>query len=185
MAAVQLTELESCTLSVIRSYQPCSAYEVRQVFARSVTPEWSGSTGAIYPVVNRLLKQGLARKRSAAGDRRRRADLTVTQNGERAIFAWVTTLEPRHATSTPDPIRTRSSFLGLLPSNEHRARFISAAEALTAEMAEEVRKQAETERETDKSAYIATLGALFQLEARLRWLSTARALLQLPKRKVA
>lgn len=172
-----LTELESCTLSVIRRSQPCSTYEVRQVFACSTTPEWSGSTGSVYPVIRRLLKLNLIRAKSAAGNRRGRSNLTVTREGERAINRWIASLEPWAAEATPDPIRTRIGFLGHLPSNAARATFVSRAEKLTQEAIQRLRVLAKADLEADRAEYVVTLGALYQLEARLKWLKRARKVL--------
>src|SRR6267154_486894 len=108
------TELESCTLGVIFRHQPCSTYEVRRVFRRSPTPEWSASAGSIYPVIERLLRLNFVRAVSQASDSRGRRDLTVTKKGTRALQKWILNLEPWVARPTPDPIRTRVYFLASL-----------------------------------------------------------------------
>lgn len=177
-----LTELENCALSVILRCQPCSTYEVRQVFAHSTTPEWSSSTGSIYPVIRRLLRLNLIRAKSAAGDRRGRSNLTVTREGERAINRWIASLEPWIAEATPDPIRTRIGFLGHLPTNAARATFVSRAEKLTEEAIQRLRVLAKADLAADKAEYIVTLGALYQLEARLTWLKKARKALGIAAR---
>ena len=170
----ELTEFETCTLATIREHQPCSAYEVRQVFARSSTPEWSGSTGSIYPVVERLLRRGLVRVEAQPGDGRGRRNLTVTADGETAVLAWIGDLEPWAAKATPDPIRTRVSFLDQLGSDSDRAAFFARAETLTEAMAQELRMAAATQPSSSRCESIAATGALYQLEGRLRWLREAR-----------
>jgi DNA-binding PadR family transcriptional regulator len=168
--AGKLTELESCTLGVIRQNQPCSTYEVRQVFARSPTPAWSGSTGAVYPVVRRLLKLGLLRAEKAPGDRRGRTTLTLTDDGQRALLDWITSIEPWAARPTPDPIRTRAAFLDLLTSPSQRAQFFALAQSRTADAIEDLRADARQDPPED----VTGLGALYELEARLKWLQAAR-----------
>src|SRR5262245_13459166 len=46
-----LTELEGTALGVIWAGQPCTPYRVRRVFLDSPSPSWSGSAGAIYPLI--------------------------------------------------------------------------------------------------------------------------------------
>lgn len=167
--AIGITELEHCTLAEIRHLQPCSAYAVRQVFARSATPEWSGSTGAIYPVIKRLLERRLIEVEPQAGDPRGRRNLRVTAEGERAIHEWILGLEPWAARVTPDPIRTRVSYLGQLSSDE-RIAFLREAEALTEKMLDELRGWVEAAKAVHMYEYLAGRGGLHQLEARLAWL---------------
>ncbi|MGH7023702.1 MAG: PadR family transcriptional regulator [Caulobacteraceae bacterium] len=173
---IAITELENCTLATIRRDQPCSAYEVRQVFARSSTPNWSGSTGAIYPVIKRLLGRGLIRVEPQAGDRRARQNLTVTDEGEQAVRAWVTTIEPWASHATPDPIRTRVSYLGQLASNAQRIAFVKHAYAATERTLKDLRHEVDALKAGPSPEFLAGLGALRQLEARLVWLREAASL---------
>jgi len=168
--AIGITELEHCTLATIRLHQPCSAYAVRQVFARSSTPEWSGSTGAIYPVIKRLLRRGLIEVEPQPDDPRGRRDLRVTPPGEQAVRVWIIDLEPWAAKATPDPIRTRVSFLDQLASDDERIVFLKEAEELTETMLEELRRTVEAVRAVHAAEYLAGRGAIHQLEARLKWL---------------
>jgi DNA-binding PadR family transcriptional regulator len=171
----RLTELESCTLSAIRHQQPCSTYAVRQMFAESPTPDWRGGAGSIYPVVERLMRLGLVEAEADEEDRRHRKSLRVTSAGERAIVNWITALEPWTAKSTPDPLRTRVGFLGQLASDAERSAFFDSAESLTRQAMLDLRALAETERAAGDRDHVSTLGAVYQLEARLRWLGEARS----------
>ena len=175
MATVpRLAEFESCTLGVILSLQPCSTYAVRRVFARSPTWEWSSSAGSVYPVIRRLLRLKLIRARTQKGDLRGRRDLTVTENGVRAIRSWIRGMGVANATPTPDPVRTRAYFLEALGSAKERVAFLDRAEELTQHHLRQLRSCARTERETSEPDYRATVGACFELEARLRWLRAVR-----------
>jgi DNA-binding PadR family transcriptional regulator len=175
---VGLTEFESCALATIREHQPCSAYEVRQVFARSTTPAWSGSTGSIYPAIERLLRRGLVQSETQEGDQRGRKNLKVTPEGEAAVLSWVMDLEPWVAKATPDPIRTRVSFLDALGTDLQRAAFFARAEALTTDMLLELKLHLEAEGPWSRCERAAGLGALYQLEARLNWLGDARQIFE-------
>jgi DNA-binding PadR family transcriptional regulator len=168
--AIDITEFESCTLAAIQQHQPCSAYEIRQVFARSTTPDWSGTTGSIYPAIARLTKRGLIDVESQAGDRRGRRNLRVTRQGAQAVRAWLTDLPPWVAKATPDPIRTRVSFLEQLASDAERIAFLRQAQALTREALEDLTFTVEALRHTQAQEYLAGLGAMSQVGARLAWL---------------
>lgn len=170
-----LTELESCTLGVIRQHQPCSTYKVRSVFAASHTTEWSASAGSIYPVIERLRRLRLVKVAGQRGDARGRRDLTLTAKGEQALLAWMMGMEEWVARATPDPIRTRICFLDYLASARDRAAFLDLAEALTRAMLAELQVDAEAARSGPAADYLSVLGAQFQLEARLRWLGVVRA----------
>jgi DNA-binding PadR family transcriptional regulator len=168
--AIDITEFESCTLAAIKQRQPCSAYEIRQLFARSTTPDWSGTTGSIYPAIARLLKRGLISVEAQAGDRRGRRNLMVTHQGVQAVRAWLSDLRPWIAKATPDPIRTRVSFLDQLASDAERIGFLSRAQALTQQALAELTAVVERLRQTDPQEYLAGRGAICQLDARLAWL---------------
>jgi DNA-binding PadR family transcriptional regulator len=174
-----LTELESCTLGVIGQRQPCSTYQVRQVFLRSTTPAWSGSAGAIYPVMERLIALGLVRVEGLKGDRRGRRNLSLTAAGRRAFSAWATTLEPGMGHATPDPIRTRATFFDLVDSPKEQSRFFARAEALTRDAIRTQQALVESDRRAGRLGdYVSSLGGLHQLEGRLKWLRKVRALLK-------
>jgi DNA-binding PadR family transcriptional regulator len=164
-----LTELESCTLGVIWELQPCSTYQVRRAFAQSPTTEWSASAGTLYPVIARLVHLKLVRAQVRRGDSRGRRDLHLTTSGERALRHWVVRLEPAHASSTPDPVRSRMHFLAVV-EKRRRAALLARAERLTRAAIEETRGFLSVQRQHSELDYLAGLGGLYQLEARLRWL---------------
>ena len=137
---------------------------------RSSTPEWSGSTGSIYPVIERLLRRGLIDVEPQAGDPRGRRNLKLTPEGDAAVRAWITGLQPWTAKATPDPIRTRVSYLNQLASDGERVAFLKEAVRLTEDMLEEVVRTAEALRAVDTPEYLAGRAAIHQLEARRTWL---------------
>ncbi len=173
MPADPLTELENCTLGVIRQHQPCSTYRVRSEFARSKTTAWSASAGSIYPVIERLLATGHVRATKRSGDQRGRRDLVLTALGQRAVQGWIMNLDRPMAAATPDPIRTRACFLDQVATDAERREFLALAESLTRMMIQELRAE---ERSKDMAVldYLATVGSRLQLEARLEWLGVVR-----------
>ncbi|HSC32694.1 MAG TPA: PadR family transcriptional regulator [Gemmatimonadaceae bacterium] len=180
-AAQQLTELESCTLGVIRQCQPCSTYRVRSEFARSTTTAWSASAGAIYPVIERLVRAGYVRIRRRSTDSRGRRDLALTRRGARAVQDWIMQLEPSIARSTPDPIRSRVCFLDQLASDGDRQEFLTLAEQLTGLMISDLRAQERSTGDMTEIDRLVVIGSRLQLEARLAWLGIVRRRLGLPR----
>lgn len=173
LAAI-LTELENCTLAVVRQLQPCSTYQVRRAFARTPTAAWSNSAGTIYPVIDRLLQLKLIMAKLRPGDARARRDLSVTRKGEAAIRRWIVELDAGTAAPTPDPIRTRLHFLQLLKSAGERTAFLAYAEELTLRAIGETRAFLKLERQNSEFDYLASVGGLYGLEARLKWLRMVR-----------
>ena len=169
-----LTELESCTLGVIRQHQPCSTYQVRGVFARSSTTAWSASAGSIYPVIERLIRTGHIRSSRRSRDGRGRRDLMLTREGERALQSWILSLEQWAARATPDPIRTRVCFLDYVVSRPDRLEFLALAQTLTRTLANELRVEEQSPDITRETDRLVSLGCRMQLEARLKWLAIVR-----------
>ena len=169
-----LTELESCALGVIRQIQPCSTYQVRCAFARSPTTRWSASAGSLYPVIERLLRLKLIKAEVRAGDARGRRDLSVTQERRASNTRLDHAAGARSGSIAPDPIRSRAHFLDLLGSEPKRATFLLRAENLTQSAIRETRIFLKAERRNSQFDYLVSLGGLYQLEARLKWLRTLR-----------
>jgi DNA-binding PadR family transcriptional regulator len=113
-----MTELEGGILGILRRKPGMTAYAVRQVFLGSLSLEWSGSAGAVYPAMARLVKGGLLRARMG-NDRRGTQTYAVTARGEKASDAWLCDVE-RTMSPGLDPFRSRSSLWHLLATGERR-----------------------------------------------------------------
>ena len=85
----RLSELETVVLGLVWSDGPCTAYAVRRTVQASLSAQWSGSAGAVYPAVARLEKRGLIRCRDQATGQRRSQALEVTARGSRALADWL------------------------------------------------------------------------------------------------
>lgn len=121
-----LTELEGAVLASIARAGPCTPYVVKEAFRSSPSEFWSGSAGAIYPVVERLAQRGLIGGERDRGDRRGRRNYSITEEGRRALRLWLTDVD-RAATFGFDPLRTRLFFSDLLPAASLKS-FVAAAE---------------------------------------------------------
>ena len=166
-----MTELDYTILAIIARDGPLSAYDVRKVFARSLTSTWSSSTGSIYPSIRRLENARLVASSSPKGARARKT-IRVTPAGQTALGHWIGAITPEMAGPTPHPIRTRMYFLGLLTSAKQSAIIGRAIESTRAAMAEaEQRRATRVKGERQELVqYLASEGVLYELRARLDWL---------------
>ena len=166
-----MTELDLTVLAIIGRDGPLSAYDVRKVFRQSLTPSWSASTGSIYPSINRLQSAGLVTASTPVGARSRKA-LTITAHGQAAMLGWLAAITPDTAAATPDPIRTRMFFLTVVEPPQRRAIIASAIENTKAALEDAERRRNERPvSEPSDVRRLASEGVLFELRARLEWLT--------------
>jgi DNA-binding PadR family transcriptional regulator len=135
-----LTELEGAILWEIGHFERVTAFQVRKAFAVSVSLEWKGSAGAVYPAVKRLEARGYVAASAAEGGRGAR-HLSLTDKGEQALVAWGCDVN-RAASIGIDPFRLRSSIWAELPDAarkqvfaELRAEIAAALPALERQLA--------------------------------------------------
>jgi DNA-binding PadR family transcriptional regulator len=137
-ASRRWTELEATVLGVVWAHQPCTPYQVRRDFTDSPSPHWSGSAGAIYPLMARLEAAGLLRSEAHATGARRSRRYRLTPAGRRALARWVRPASPDLVVGVPpDPLRTRIAFMGVLPPAEQVAFLREVESGLIDSVAEE------------------------------------------------
>ncbi|HEX3108176.1 MAG TPA: helix-turn-helix transcriptional regulator [Thermoanaerobaculia bacterium] len=174
----ELTELERCTLGVIWRDGPMTAYEVAALYARSLSPYWSGSAGAVYPLVKRLRQRGLIRGLRRAWNGKKKTVLEVTDAGVATLREWLTPpLPPDAAAPSQYPLRTRLYFVDVLSDGEKRAFFRDAERAVREQLAAAKKQRRQDADAANVSEAIGHLGVVYELEARLRWLRAARGAL--------
>lgn len=179
MSTVQerrLSELEAMVLGLVATEGPCTAYAVRRIVGASLSAQWSGSAGAVYPAVARLVERGLIRSRDQATGKRRSQALIVTARGLRALAAWLA--PPIDATAVgipPDPLRLRLRFLEVLPPANQLA-FLDESIAIVGATVLAVQDDIDQQGENG-SAYAVAMakGALYATRARLRMLTELKA----------
>jgi DNA-binding PadR family transcriptional regulator len=166
-----MTELDYTILAIIARDGPLSAYDVRKVFARSLTSTWSSSTGSIYPSIRRLEKARHITSSTPKGARARKT-VRVTPAGRAALDRWLEAITPELAGPTPNPIRTRMYFLGILGSAKRSAIIRSAVESTRAAVSEAERRRASraSAEGDDVVQQLASEGVLYELRGRLQWL---------------
>lgn len=128
-----LTNLEGAALAEIANRGSATSYAIAQVFARSPSEYWSGSAGAVYPLVKRLAARGLLEPTAAAAGKRQRLDYQITPPGRVALEEWL--LDAQSAAGLGfDPLRTRLGHLHLV-SPEQRQEFLRQVRAISEEFA--------------------------------------------------
>ena len=137
-----LTELEGAVLSEIYHRGNRTAFQVQRAFQRSPSTEWSGSAGAVYPAIRRLIEGGLIVATPMAGGRKAQA-LEVTSAGLSALTSWA--CDARRAAGVGlDPFRLRSGIWRTLPNAERRV----ALDAVAAEIRQDLARQGADEADT-------------------------------------
>ena len=107
-------------MGVLRRERGLTAYAVRRIFQVSLSAEWSGSAGAVYPAMTRLRIAGLIDAMAQDEDGRGTQSLKLTAKGQRAHDDWLCDVE-RAAGPGSDPFRTRAALWRELPAAKRRA----------------------------------------------------------------
>ncbi len=155
-----LTELEGAALAFLKRSGPCTAYVVKEAFRTSASEFWSGSAGALYPLMKRLEAQGLVVSREDKDRARARRDFTLTAAGEAAMKDWLLDSH-RAAGSGFDPLRARLCFADMMSESEFKD-FIAAT------LAEITPPPASEKTPPKTSAEAAHLTTLHKLWSRMR-----------------
>jgi len=164
------SELEGCVLGHLWKHGPCTAYSVRATMLESPSSHWSGSAGAIYPLLARFEARGLVRSRQAMRGERESWVYSLTAAGRARFRSWLgPPLTADVISIAADPLRTRMFFLGALSPRERAAFFASAREALERHLEELVPAPG-----MDGFDRLALRGAIRLTRARLAWLEEAR-----------
>jgi DNA-binding PadR family transcriptional regulator len=173
-AAPGHSELECFVLGIVWRYGPCSPYTVRRRLRDSPSTQWSGSAGAIYPLMQRLEKHGLLRSRSAATGERKSRRYTITSRGVAALRSWMGPPLPAEAVTVAyDPLRSRIRFLDLLAPEERRV-WLAAAKAALEEVLDRVRQWEALHTDDDEPlGAILTRSGELDIAARAQWLAEA------------
>jgi DNA-binding PadR family transcriptional regulator len=120
----RLTDFEGAALAEIARRGSATCYEVGSAFSGSPSEYWSGSAGAVYPMVRRLAKNGYVEARANTTGRRQKQDYSITAAGRAALENWL--LDSERASGMGfDPLRTRLLYLDLVSPGQ-RADFIAA-----------------------------------------------------------
>ncbi len=162
-----LTELEGAVLGNLAQEGPGTAYRVRMCFADSPSAVWSGSAGAIYPLLQRLEKRGLLRSTAVRQGQRAGREYTLSAAGRVALRTWLTDTAAA-ADLGFDPLRTRGLSLSTLGVAQRRKFLASVRKELQAQR-DAIRGRARVGQVTPDEASV-NRGVILQIEAKLKWL---------------
>jgi len=83
------------------TWRPMSGYDLKKAIEQSTSNFWSESYGQIYPVLQSLVRDGLARRVDAAArGGRERQEYEITARGRTTLRRWL------NAPTAPTPIRS-------------------------------------------------------------------------------
>lgn len=171
---VRLTELEAVVLGVVGRDGPCTPYAIRRLFTESPAPRWSGSAGAIYPLIRRLQRRGLVRSVEEQRGSRSRRRYRLTPAGAAKFRDWLRRPDESETALPHDPWRTRLWFFQAITPGEARRRLEAAGQAMRGQLRrlrDDLRNQP---ADKDLFAHLATRAAIRAMEARIRSADEAR-----------
>ena len=155
------SELENVVLGVVNVNQPCSAYRVRMVFARSPSRHLSGSAGSIYPLVRRLESGGLLQSVTRRSDGRPTRLYRLTRRRRGRLLSWLRPPLPDGGDlMTMDPLRVRVRFMEALQPEERFAVLEDAEAKLRDKLTNIEREVRHDKREGDTFRYLSGRGAV-------------------------
>jgi len=171
----KLTELQGAALGVIRLTSPCTPYQVRKVFERSPSPHWTGSAGAIYPLIRNLESARLITSQRHKVGKRIGRRYSVTPAGNRVLKKWLQSAITEKTIGVPlDALRTRIGFFAVL-SRSARVKLIGRVQEQLTKHVKTLRAECRRLRASgDVFSYLAMRGALLALQARQAWLEEVR-----------
>jgi len=177
------SELECFVLGLIWQAGACSAYRVRRMLADSPSSQWSGSSGAVYPLLRRLERHRLVKARPGATGRRPKREYRLTAAGLRTLRAWIgPPLRNEAAGVSYDPLRSRARFLAALPPRARRS-WASGARSALKETARRVKRWHSRYAGDDPFLTLMTVHARRETAARRAWLSDVETALAYAQRR--
>ena len=166
----ELSEIEGCVLGLLSVDGPATPYKIRKVFLESPNPQWSGSAGTIYPLIERLLQRKLIRSKVCLTGKRRGHRISVTPSGSRALEQWLSVPIPDWVAGVPpDPLRTRIRFLGAIGNNLLQ-QFLQDAFRRTHAHLAAIEADCTRRRTRGKFEYLIARGALLSMQSRCAFL---------------
>ena len=166
----KLSHLAYIALGVVAESQPCSGYAVMKDFQGSSSTYFSGSAGAIYPLLRRLHASGLIKEtRTKAGSRVRRT-YSITRKGSGALEEWLSAPVPQEDVAfMVDLLRARTLFFERLSQPKRRA-FVKDARALLNQRILEFESRLKDSTKYTKIDHVSFHSVVMIDRARVAWL---------------
>jgi len=163
-----LTNLEHVALAHLWRTGSMTAHELRLAFAESSAGRYSGSAGAIYPLVKRLSARGLVKGKPDHNGAQKKVLFEITKAGRNAVQEWMFDMKPP-AIFPDDPLRTRFQYAYLLSNKQRRDWFSAARNAIDLLEASIKSEYALDEYQSVTDQHVAR-GAIGANAARRHWL---------------
>jgi len=168
----RLSMLEQVVIGIVWKKGPLTPYAVRKEFTESPSSHFSGSAGAIYPLMERLEARDYLSSASEPHGKRPRTLYQASPKGEAALQEWLATpsLEDSSVT-TYNPLRTRFYFLKAL-SPAKQGEFVENAETMLKEELARVKAQyLHYQAMGDLFSGLASRNAMLVLASQKKWLA--------------
>ena len=166
------TDLEAAVLGTLWREGPCTAYVVRKSFVDSPSPKWSGSAGAIYPLLKRLEEKKLIHSTTNDSTKRKQRDYKTTRQGMVVFRRWLQNLDfDNDLGLVHDPLRLKILFLEALPAKESIQLVERAIEGIQTKIVQLKLDCNKNTLESNPGVYFASRNALLLTKARLTWLN--------------
>lgn len=172
MPKQSLTTTSHLILGLVRTLQPCTSYEMKQLVKISIGMFWSFPHSQLYAEPIRLVEKGLLTEQQESTGRKRRL-YELTEAGEQALDDWL-----RDANDEPTELRDigllRLFFADDLDDDEIR-RLATTRHKMHLERRDELSEVQEKVRETASPAQLRTMeiGFLWEATAAEFWSSVA------------
>lgn len=175
-----LSEIEACVLGLISVEGPATPYAIRKVFLDSPSPQWSGSAGTIYPLMERLRRRQLIRSEHFRTGKRHGRKISLTAAGALALKRWLAAPVPNWVAGVPpDPLRTRIRFLAAC-SRQMQREFLASAYRQAMEHLRAIESDCKKKRKADlRFEYLMALGAFLSMQSRCEFLRQAGRMLDM------
>jgi len=175
-AMAHFSDLEYVVLGIVWKFGPCTAYAVRKEFLTSPSSHFSGSAGAIYPLMQRLENQGLISSSSGSHGKRARCLYAIEPKGSKVLRRWLSLpLPERSSVATYNPLRARFYFLKALSSKQQESFLDNATILVNEEIALVSELSDGYLKRGDLFSYLATRSSYLALTSQLAWLHEVKS----------
>lgn len=171
----RLTPLESIALGIVWKLGGCTSYEIMSEFSGSLTAQIKSRAGSVYPMMKRLHQEKLVSQKKTKRGQQAKVVYSITASGKNALVSWLTPpLENAEIGLSPDPVRSRVYFLGILPKAKRQEFVDEVLGQLKTELVA-VRESFDAyEAANNEFGALAMKGAVYVARARIRWLKEIR-----------
>lgn len=170
----KLSAMEFTVLGIAWKRGPCTTYALMKELASSTSTYYKNRAGTAYPLVDRLLRDGLLEQADETGTRGERL-ISVTESGIAELTRWLSApIDFAEVAHTVDFVRLRVFYLGGVLPDSRRELIDGAIETLHTQLARCEVAIAKYDAIGDVFSELATRGVVAETQARVDWLISIR-----------